>query len=238
MNENIIRQMTEIVDGYMTSYQSDFYGSESYSGDKSYVEKEDCKFPMLWIVGKSHTYLLKLGEYEDWILNDPVERYRYVANGESPFGDYVDHPSSRVEDRVFLIEPDKLTELDWFRAKNVIKDVVTPVIERYKDLLPKRNKVRVQFYDITLNELLTLIRKDSSLLTALKRFHSWLQVSENHHIDVFYHKDVQKFWFEEQPNNGIKGLCGSITYHGSPTEGYKTNGSIQLEPEYGWHTHT
>lgn len=64
MNNSIIKQMSDIVAEVMTSFQSDF---EQY--DKQYIEKaEACQFPMIWMVGTSHTYLLKLGEYKDCFL--------------------------------------------------------------------------------------------------------------------------------------------------------------------------
>lgn len=53
--------MSNIVADVMTSFQSDF---ENF--DRPYIENADSsKFPMIWIVGKSHTHLLNLGEYEE-----------------------------------------------------------------------------------------------------------------------------------------------------------------------------
>ena len=49
--------MSNIVADVMTSFQSDF---ENF--DRPYIENADSsKFPMIWIVGKSHTHLLNLG---------------------------------------------------------------------------------------------------------------------------------------------------------------------------------
>ncbi len=57
----IIQTMSNIVADVMTSFQSDF---ENF--DRPYIENADnSKFPMIWIVGKSHTHLLNLGEYEE-----------------------------------------------------------------------------------------------------------------------------------------------------------------------------
>lgn len=53
--------MSNIVADVMTSFQSDF---ENF--DRPYIENAyNSKFPMIWIVGKSYTYLLHLGEYEE-----------------------------------------------------------------------------------------------------------------------------------------------------------------------------
>lgn len=74
MNDAIIKQMEKIVAEVMTSYQSDF---ENY--DRKYIEKaEACQFPMVWIVGKSHTYLLRLGDYKDLFFNNEFARIGYV----------------------------------------------------------------------------------------------------------------------------------------------------------------
>lgn len=57
----IIQTMSNIVADVMTSFQSDF---ENF--DRPYIENAyNSKFPMIWIVGKSYTYLLHLGEYEE-----------------------------------------------------------------------------------------------------------------------------------------------------------------------------
>lgn len=71
MNEKIINRMTNIVADLMKSFQSDF---TKY--DKPYIETADeSKFPMLWIVGESHTHLLRLGDYDEHFNNDEAARY-------------------------------------------------------------------------------------------------------------------------------------------------------------------
>lgn len=76
----IIQTMSNIVADVMTSFQSDF---ENF--DRPYIENADSsKFPMIWIVGKSHTHLLNLGEYEEHFSENEVARFAYVQGG-NPF---------------------------------------------------------------------------------------------------------------------------------------------------------
>lgn len=80
MNDAVIKQMEKIVAEVMTSYQSDF---ENY--DKQYIEKAETRqFPIIWIVGKSHTYILRLGGYKDIFFSNECVRLGY-AQGYNGF---------------------------------------------------------------------------------------------------------------------------------------------------------
>lgn len=64
MNEKIIARMRNIVADVMTSFKTDF---ENY--DRPYIEQAVTEqFPMIWIVGKSHTNLLQLGAFSQFLL--------------------------------------------------------------------------------------------------------------------------------------------------------------------------
>lgn len=46
------------------------------------------------------------------------------------------------------------------------------------------------------------------------------------------------FYFECIDKNRNCALNGGIIFHGFPESGYKQNGSVQIDPSYGWHIHT
>lgn len=46
------------------------------------------------------------------------------------------------------------------------------------------------------------------------------------------------FTFYIEREDGTCYLNGGIIFHGFPGSGYNTNGSVMIEPQYGWHTHT
>ncbi len=46
------------------------------------------------------------------------------------------------------------------------------------------------------------------------------------------------FYFECYDENGNCGLNGGIIFHGFPESGYRQNGSVQIDPSYGWQIHT
>lgn len=98
MNEKIIARMRNIVADVMTSFKTDF---ENY--DRPYIEQAATEqFPMIWIVGKSHTNLLQLGAFRNSFFGREDVRYRY-AQGDDGFSGYLEPLNN---DRVFLITVD------------------------------------------------------------------------------------------------------------------------------------
>ena len=47
----------------------------------------------------------------------------------------------------------------------------------------------------------------------------------------------KSFSFYEEYRDGRIGICGGIIFHGTPGN-YVENGSVQLQPTYGWQIHT
>lgn len=96
-----------------------------------------------------------------------------------------------------------------------------------------------------LTQCLQLARQheDKSLRNAIHKLLDWelnaIERGEDMEVSITIDCCKNCFRFSENysddPNRGIS---GGIIYHGYPDEGYKVNGSIQNEPEYGWHTHT
>lgn len=94
MVTDILNKMAEIVANTMTHFQSDF---EKY--DRLYIESDEVKFPMIWIVDTSHTHLLKLGEYKNWFFKYESVRYDYVY-GNNEFDYYL---TNLTNDRIALL---------------------------------------------------------------------------------------------------------------------------------------
>lgn len=237
MNEKIISRMSEIVAEIMTSFQSDF---ENY--DRPYIESaNNFMFPMIWIVGRSHTYLLKLGEYDKNFNENEIARYAYVQGG-NPFLSYLDALGG---DHLFLIEPDGVREMTEKQAREVCRDIVTPVAEKWikeNGPLPTKVQVPVKFFNITLSKVKELIHEceahnDKSLIEIFRRFHNYRRVAKDQYIQISYNPGYNEFTFCEY-TNGNEGLVGGIIFHGWPETGYMVNGSYQMEPTYGWSSHT
>lgn len=237
MNENIIARMSEIVAEIMTNYQSDF---ENY--DRPYIESADnSKFPMIWIVGKTHTYLLCLGEYESRFNENEIARYAY-AQGGNPF---ISTLNALGGDHLFLIEPEGVREITEKQAREICRDVVTPVVENWmkeNGSLPTKVQVPVKFFNIKLSKIKELIREcevhnDDSLIKIFRRFHNYRRVAKDQYIQISYNPGYNEFIFCEY-TNGKQGLVGGIIFHGWPETGYMVNGSYQIEPKYGWSSHT
>lgn len=237
MNEAIIKQMSGIVAEVMTSFQSDF---EQY--DKPYIEKaEACQFPMIWIVGTSHTHLLKLGSYKEFFFNNESVRLNYVQ-GDNGFNAYLNmYPN----DYIFIIGKDKVSKVSLAQAKEAIRDYVIPAVKEWEEcngVLPKRCKVKVKLNNISISKLKELIcdceaHNNTSLIDSLRGFHRYRQVASDHYIQVSYNPSYNEFGFCEYIN-GKSGLAGGIIFHGWKETGYQENYAVQLTPNYGWSKHT
>ncbi|MBT1285882.1 DUF4120 family protein [Phocaeicola dorei] len=237
MNDTIIKQMRNIVSDVMTSFQSDF---EKY--DKLCIEKAEAhQFPMIWIVGTSHTHLLHLGSYKEIFFNSEAVRLNYVQ-GDNGFDPYLEMFKN---DCIFLIEKDKVSKISVEQARNAVRDYVVPAIKKWESLhgaLPKKCKVKIKFNNLTISKLKQLIRdcekhNNTSLIDSLRRFHRYRQVASNHYIQVSYNPHYNEFGFCEYINEK-SGLVGGIIFHGWAEIGYGANDSLQLTPQYGWAVHT
>lgn len=237
MNEKIINRMTNIVADIMRSYQSDF---TDY--DKPYIEAaNESKFPMLWIVAPTHTYLLRLGDYEEEFNNEESVRYAY-AQGSDPFTAYLGWLGG---DKIFLITKDEVKETTEKAAHEVIRDMVTPVIENCKAKngpLPHNFKMPIRFKNITLSKLKEMFRAEenrekNTLIEAIRGIRNYRKTADDHYYELSYNPGYNEFTFCEYWN-GKQGLVGGIIFHGWPETGYQENYAVQLTPSYGWSRHT
>lgn len=233
----IIKTMSNVVADVMTHFQSDF---ENY--DRPYIEGADnSMFPMIWIVGKTHTHLLNLGEYDKHFNEKEVARFAYVQGG-NPFLSFLDAYGG---DHLFLIESNGVREITEKQAREICRDIVTPVVDKWireNGPLPTRVQMPVKFFNITLSKIKELIREceahnDDSLIKIFRRFHNYRRIAKDQYIQISYNSKYNEFVFCEY-TNGKKGLVGGIIFHGWPETGYQQNYAMQLTPSYGWSSHT
>ncbi len=237
--KEIIQKMATVVDEVMKRFQIDF---TEY--DKPIIEKAKPKeFPFMWIVSELHTRLVSLGGYEKKFFDNLPIRYAY-ANGDDSMSFYLHPPYLNKKDRIFLIRENYIWEVSVNGAKNAIKDYTIPVYRKWKELYgeitPKR--IRVKFDLLSLSKLREIIQDchnhgDDSLMSILRRFHNHRCVAEDHSITVKYREwDNEFVWIEHY--DGEDHIIGHIVFHGWPETGYQQNGSVQIDPRYGWASHT
>lgn len=234
MENHIIKQMDQIVNDVMAHFQSD-YVKYDYP---EIVNATPDKFPFIWSVRDTGTSLLRVGQYQNEFFQFESVRYEYAKGGE-PFTPMLEYCN---EEHLYLITENEIRKISKAQAKAVIKDYVTPVVVKWKQLfgpLPTSIKVTIQFSKaLSFSKLKDLLRnnEDGSLIKAFRQLHSWNRMSKDHVIKVNLVND-NLFRFYEYIN-GIRGVDGAIEYHGSPKTGYLQNVSYQIDPKYGWHIHT
>lgn len=236
--DEIIRKMAEIVEEIMTDFKTDFYNC-----DESIIKSEDFKLPFIWIVGRCHTHMFQLGNYKDDFFKFEGYRYDYLRN-PNPWS-YFFIESYYKNDRWFLVTENGLQPINLEQAKAAIMDYVAPAVNAWVEKngpLPKLTKVPVKFKNIALSELKALIADcrahgDDSLFECFKRRHKSCRIAADQYAEITWHKGWNEFTFCEYINHKER-LGGHIVFHGWPETGYQENGSVQLDPRYGWSTHT
>lgn len=236
--DNILQQMADVVEATMGNYKSDFYNV-----DKGIIEGEVFKFPFIWIVGECHTHMFQLGNYKDDFFASESYRYDYLRN-PNPW-EYFFNEKLYQRDKWFLVTENGLQSINLDQAKAAIKDYIAPAVNAWvkeHGPLPKLTKVPVKFNDAVLSELKSLIADcrlhgNDSLLDVFKRRQKSCRVADDQYTVITYHKRWNEFTFCEYIN-GKERLAGHIVFHGWPETGYQTNGAVQLDPCYGWSSHT
>lgn len=230
--------MEEVVADVMVSYQTDFFNY-----DKPRIEKPDFKFPFIWIIGKCHTHLLPLGKYRDLFFEAESVRFNYLRD-HNPYLFYFES-ANYVDDRLYLATEAGLQPINRDQAKAVVMKYVNQAVQEWiaeNGPLPANTKVPVIIRGASLSKLKELVsechkHEDDSLMNCLRRFHNRMRTASDQHIEVSYNSAWNEFTFCEY-TNGKPGLVGGIIFHGWPETGYKTNGSVQIDPQYGWSSHT
>lgn len=241
MKEQIIAKMTKIVDETMERFHSDFY-----QYDKQTVRNATPDyFPMIWIVAKSHTHLLLVGELASRFPTEESVRLCYVEEQGEMFSYHFVAFTPKYGDRMFLITEDGISEIGADQGRNVVKDVFTPVVVKWEaehGKLPKRTKVKVRFNGITITQLKELFAEEAqhgmaTLRNKLHDFQSYTQYATDDKVVLSYDPEARRFIFRFYVH-GEERLYGKIVFHGWPETGYMQNGSVQIDPQYGWHSHT
>lgn len=234
----ILKQMCAVVEEVMTNYKSDFYNF-----DKPKIECEDFKFPLIWIVGSCHTHMFPIGEYRDLFFHSEAARYDFVSEGY-PCQYFLNSPSYK-KDHWFLVSEAGVQPITRAQAKAAILDYINPAVQEWVAThgpLPKSTKVKVFMQDITLSKLKELFAEsekhdDHSLAECLRRFHNYRRVSSDQYVKVYYDGKYNEFAFGEYIDGKCR-LSGRIIFHGWPETGYQSNNSVQIDPSYGWSSHT
>lgn len=227
MKANIIKQMENVVNDYMTSYQSDF---QNY--DKTSLADFDGEF--WWMVRKSGTSLAKFDHSQ---INN--ERFIYALMQGNTDADCIVKANICKEQLYF-----RYNGCPYELMKQVSKDDLERLLEQYKAWVlsmtnvevPKRIKVRVLFSGEAedrarlrayLKEQLQYADSigDTTLRDRLAIFHNRFQVCKNHvyylNVDIFYGME-RSFYFAEY-------IDGE----------YKSNGGILYdEKSKTWNGHT
>lgn len=236
---DILKQMENVVKDVTKANLSDFY-----KFDKPQIENGDTKFPFIWLVGKYGTYKLDIGNYRDWFFDSEATRYQYL-NEPNPWSYFTDGLDYKDYHWFLVTVEHGLQPINQEQAKSAIMDYVTPAVEEWKaenGPLPKLTKVPVKINGITFSELKVLIKEcrehnDDSLLQCLRNFHRYGRIASDQYVSVWYNKSWNEFSFGHYVN-GKANLNGGIIFHGWPETGYQTNNSVQLDPSYGWSSHT
>lgn len=93
--------------------------------------------------------------------------------------------------------------------------------ERFKEALELSREHRDQTFGNCMMRLLSYLTWDSAATVRLSR-------------DWYDHC----FNFAVLDASGRVLLNGGVIFHGFPEGGYKQNGSVSIEPSYGWQIHT
>lgn len=237
--QEIIQYMADVVEMKMTRFKTDFFNY-----DKPTIEKADSnQFPFLWIVNECHTVMPELGGYEEAFNNSAEIRYAY-ADGDDMYSFYLSSQYLHDTDLIFLITKDDICPIDVEKAKEAIRDYTIPAYEkwkaRYGEIKPKR--VTVKFDLIDYSKLREIIQdchnhNDDSLMEIFRRFHRIRRVADDHTMTIRYRKHANEFACIEH-YNGEDHMIRFVIFHGWPETGYMTNNSIQIDPHYGWASHS
>lgn len=240
MKEQLVARMAQIVDEITEFHKTDFTNF-----DKEYMEHatSDC-FPLIWIVRKSGTYLLTVGQDASQFSTDPSVLLSYIEQKGEMYSSYFVPFDKDDKGRIFLITEDAITEINYQQARNVIKDMFTPAVVKWEaehGKLPKRTKVKVRFNGLTISKLKELFAEEErygmqNLRDILHRFHRYSQYSLDDKVIITYNR--YKELIVRRYVGGQEELYGEIVFHGWPETVYMQNGAYQSEPQYGWDLHT
>lgn len=125
-----------------------------------------------------------------------------------------------------------IEDMGWLLGKlymAIPPEKQTAEIDKAFDILSKEfNRFENHPYDSFQEIMVRMLRMECN---------SQLYNSDNEYI-IGSDWDKYCLGFHENRVDGLCGLAGGIIFHGFPESGYRENGSVQIEPAYGWQTHT
>ena len=80
--------------------------------------------------------------------------------------------------------------------------------------------------------------RDQTFSNCMMRLLSYLTWNNADKVRLTRDWDEHCFNFAVLRADGSVMLNGGVIFHGFPESGYKQNGSVQIDPSYGWQIHT
>lgn len=247
----LVKKMGEIADAaYGGNTNPDFH---KYDVPSIYKAADEDLFPLIWNPYQYGTHASYLGGYDTAYFEDETERY-LEAQCVNPFMISLKYMTL---DSIYLVEREvtgrhkrkyTLRIITKEQAREVIRDICTPIRVEWKqnadesEQLPDKFKVKVSLFGIKPHELIKLFKEEerynsTKLRDYFRGFQRLAQMGRSHHINVHWGGKRDGFYFEDI-YKGIVRYNGGLVFHGWPDTGYMQNGSVQLDPCYGWSKHT
>lgn len=83
-----------------------------------------------------------------------------------------------------------------------------------------------------------VITRSRSLYQVAERCFNWLSLDGIDRVVIGSDVCQHCFSFAIYRTDGSLYMNGGIIFHGLPTTGYQQNGSVSVDPAYGWEIHT
>lgn len=215
--------------------------------DVEALENYDGAF--IWCVrdGDKYTDLIKLDwdKYCDY-LSTERGKYHFAQCGDYARG--ILNYRKNDESCKWFIHYKSTTDLkpvSWNECDRLysgfIKDVLGTV-QHEGFVLPTNFKIPLHF-GCEFSYVMKQVRyaqkhNDTSLMECLRRLRNYFKVSDYDEIIVYKDFTDRSFVWSHKSRGGKLEMNGGLIFHGYPSEGYRVNGSVQLEHKYGWSIHT
>ena len=239
MKNEIIRLMYSVVSG--SKYTEKYPKADFEIYDLESLEEYDG--PFIWCVGPYGTHLLKTEDemFIKLLETSSMARYSWVQ-GSSGLHWIPDQPDIEYwyyGGGLMFYKMDKKWCEKYLEAKRL---TVESNFKLKGGKFPVDMKVPVNMESCSdyFKEQLDYANRigDTSLQNCLDRFLNRPKRDDDHTINIRRDAYSERSFFFTEFYNGKIQLAGGIIYHGSPNDGYKQNGSVQMNPSYGWQIHT
>lgn len=224
MKQEIIDQMTQIVESNMESFKSDFYKFDinalnEYNG------------PFVWSVARWHTHLERLDAFmiAENLSNNERARFLFMASDELVFGASVNYDAENTNSLIYLYDGVELKKIDTSALHNVLLvtnlSVRQHIVKNFPDELEHYGKptpVHFRSPEVFRN-FMEIARSEEGhlLLRCVKNsFRRWVRMGKNDKIFIGSDFARKSFSFWTERNGEVKGLNGSIIYHEGSENGW------------------